>query len=106
MTAQQMWKEIRPAACGAGEAYDAWAFGADADALAALVLRGRKDGDGLGPAALYEAELRTPAAALGSTVWCWGQTGRRCASSARKRRLWCPSVKLDAAARLPRGGGR
>ena len=37
MTAQQMWKEYA-AACGAGEAYDAWAFGADADALAALVL--------------------------------------------------------------------
>lgn len=41
MTAQQMWKEYA-AACGAGEAYDAWAFGADADALAALVLRGEK----------------------------------------------------------------
>ena len=34
MTARQMWKEYA-AACGAGEAYDAWAFGPDADALAA-----------------------------------------------------------------------
>lgn len=101
MTAQQMWKEYA-AACGAREAYDAWAFGADADALAALVLRA-KDGDGLGQP-LYEAE-HAPLPQPGSTVWCWGQTGRRCASSARKRWLWCPSVKWTQAHAFREGEG-
>ena len=54
LTAQQMWKEYA-AACGAGEAYDAWAFGADADALAALVLRGEKTA-AASAQPLYEAE--------------------------------------------------
>lgn len=82
MTAQQMWRQYA-AACGAGEAYDAWAFGPDADALAALVLRGEKTA-AASALPLYEAE-HAPLPQPGSTAWCWGQTGRRCASSARKR---------------------
>ena len=54
MTAQQMWRQYA-AACGAGEAYDAWALGPDADALAALVLRGEKTA-AASALPLYEAE--------------------------------------------------
>ena len=54
MAAQQMWRQYA-AACGAGQEYDAWAFGPDADALAALVLRGEKTA-AASALPLYEAE--------------------------------------------------
>lgn len=43
MTAQQLWERFQ-AACPAarGSGYEAWAFGADEDALAALVITGQK----------------------------------------------------------------
>ena len=66
MTAQQMWRQYA-AACGAGEAYDAWAFGPDADALAALVLRGEKTA-AASALPLYEAEHSVVLGADGQAV--------------------------------------
>ena len=42
MTAQQMWEQYKTIARIGDRPYDSWAFGDDADTLAALVLEGKK----------------------------------------------------------------
>ena len=42
MTAQQMWEQYKTRARIGDTPYDSWAFGDDADTLAALVLEGKK----------------------------------------------------------------
>ena len=42
MTAQQMWEQYKTIARIGDTHYDSWAFGDDADTLAALVLEGKK----------------------------------------------------------------
>lgn len=42
MNAQQMWNEFKAVSGVTHDEYEAWAFGADADKLAGLVLRGEK----------------------------------------------------------------
>lgn len=55
MTDHELWEQARADGCVPDVKYDAWAFGCDADLLAALVLSGEKTATSSAHA-LYEAE--------------------------------------------------
>ena len=102
LTAQQMWKEYA-AACGAGEAYDAWAFGADADALAALVRRGEKTA-AASAQPLYEAE-HAPLPQPGQHSVVLGADGQAVCIIRTEKVAVVPFCEVDAAHAFREGEG-
>lgn len=102
MTAQQMWRQYA-AACGAGQEYDAWAFGPDADALAALVLRGEKTA-AASALPLYEAE-HAPLPQPGQHSVVLGANGQAVCIIRTEKVAVVPFCEVDAAHAFREGEG-